>query len=51
MMASIFFLWFIVALFAWFGFRRVSMILFVITLVVASVWFNHHVTTPLKIDL
>jgi len=51
MMVAIFSLWFITTLFAWCGFRRVAITLFAIALIISSIWFHHHVTTALHIDL
>ena len=51
MMAGLFLLFVITMLFAWFGMRRVSLYLFIITLMFCVYWFLHHATETLKINL
>lgn len=51
MMASLFSLWFLVTVAAWTGFRRTSITLFVITLLLACIVFNHHLTSSINIQL
>lgn len=48
---ALFTLWFFVALFAWVGRRRSTIVLFVITLVLSCIWFQHHLTDTLHINL
>ncbi len=51
MMAGLFLLFLIIMLMAWFGMRSIAIYLFVITLVLCTVWFLHHATSNLNINL
>jgi Family of unknown function (DUF5993) len=51
MMLLIFFLLFLSTGFAWYGKQKKAMTLYLFTLVLASFWFSHHVTSHLTIDL
>ena len=51
MMVGLFFLFLITMLLAWFGFRQISIYLFIITLILSTALFLHHATTTLNINL
>ena len=51
MMAGLFLLFVITMTLAWYGKRHVSIALFVITLILCALWFWHHVSQPLNINL
>ncbi|MEQ9617870.1 MAG: DUF5993 family protein [Deltaproteobacteria bacterium] len=51
MMAALFLLFVVTMLLAWYGKRRASIYLFFITLVLCALWFRHHITEHLNINL
>ncbi len=51
MMAVLFLLYVITMVLAWYGRKRESIYLFVITLVLSALWFWHHISDPLNINL
>lgn len=36
--------------FAWHGYRRVGILVFALAALLSVIWFNHHLTDPLKLD-
>lgn len=51
MMALLFALLLITLCLAWYGKRRWAMSLFALTLILSTIWFGHHLTTHLNIQL
>lgn len=51
MMLSIFLIYSLVTLAAWFGFRRAAIFLFIINLILSVIWFQHHVTESIHMQL
>jgi len=51
MMAGLFLLFVTVMMLAWYGKRQASIVLIVITLILCTLWFWHHVSQPLNINL
>lgn len=52
MVAMLLFLfWLIVICVAWIGYQRLAIALYVVALIVSTIWFNHNVTEHLKIQL
>lgn len=51
MMIIIFLILLVATLIAWAGFRKPSIYLFSITFLAAIVWFHHHVTSKLSLQL
>jgi hypothetical protein len=51
MMAALFLLYVITMVLAWYGKGRESIYLFMITLILCVLWFRHHITDPLNINL
>lgn len=51
MMASLFLLFVINMMLAWYGKRLASILLFFITLILCALLFRQHITEPLSIDL
>lgn len=50
-MTSLFLLFAILMLLAWFGKNRVAFILYLLAIVLCAFWFKHHVTEKINIDL
>ena len=51
MMALLFLLLTIEIILAWIGYRRTSFWLFIITLILAVIFFGHHITDHLNLQL
>ncbi len=51
MMAVLFLLYVITMVLAWYGRRRESISLFLITLILCVLWFRHYITDTLNINL
>lgn len=51
MMALIFLLLLVAIILAWYKHRRIAIGLFIIALVLAVIWFGHHVTSSLNLQL
>jgi hypothetical protein len=51
MMALLFIILFIATLLAWYGHRSYAQYTYVISLVLSVIWFLHHVTSSLAIQL
>jgi len=51
MMAFIFLLLAISTGLAWGRQRRIAMIFYIVTLIIAVFWFGHHITSHLDVDL
>lgn len=51
MMVLLFFVFLITVLFAWTGFRSVARYGFGLTLLLAVIWFGHHITSGLGLQL
>ena len=47
MMMSLFLIFAVVMLLAWFGKKKPAVVLFLINIVLCIFWFKHHVTDPL----
>ena len=50
-MMSLFLLFAVSMLLLWFGKKKYSFILYLITLVLCGLWFKHHVSDKINIDL
>ena len=51
MMALLFLFLLVIVLVSWAGYRRTAIVLFFIVIILGALWFNHHVTEALNIDL
>lgn len=50
-MVSLFLLFAVVMLLAWFGKKKPAVILFLITIALCAFWFKHHITDKINIEL
>jgi len=51
MMAGLFLLFLITMVIAWYGKKRASIAVFFVTLLLCALWFVHHISDPININL